>query len=522
MGLFAKEQNMSQISQKRLDSSIPTSHDTAIPHVRIAIVGAGLSGLGMAIQLKQSGITDFTILERASDVGGTWRDNTYPGCACDVQSHLYSFSFALNPNWSHAYAPQSEILDYLHDCVVRFKLNAFIKWNSTLLDATWDDTTQQWFLETEQGPLTAQFLILGQGPLSAPATPAIPGIDTFQGTIFHSATWNHKHSLQGKRVAVIGTGASAIQIIPQIQQLANHLTLFQRTPAWIMPRHDHPIPIWQRSLFRAMPFTQRIARSAIYWMREITGLAMVYQPKILQRAQNAALTHLNNQVRDPELRAKLVPSFTMGCKRILLSDDFYPAITQPNITLETQRIREIHDHSIVTDDGNEHSVDTIILCTGFHVVDAPIASLINGRGGKTLSQHWSSRQQAYLGTTVAGFPNLFLMLGPNTGLGHTSMIYMIESQVKYILDCLKAMQRQQIQAVEIQPDIQASFNEKLQQKMRHTVWMTGCKSWYLDANGHNTILWPGFTVEYRQKTRRFDMQHYKQAKSHQHIPATVS
>ena len=477
-------------------------------HVHVAILGAGFSGLGMAIRLKQHGQQDFAVIERAADIGGTWRDNTYPGCACDIPSHLYSFSFALNPRWSRMYSPQREIWNYLRHCADRFGILPYIQWNSELLDASWNEDGQHWHITTTQGQLTADILILGNGPLSEPSLPPIPGIERFEGVLFHSARWKHDYDLTGKRVAVIGTGASAIQFVPQVQPRVGHLSLFQRTPPWILPRQDHPIPAWQRALFRILPITQRFVRIKIYWQRELLVPGFVHRSNILKRGEQLALRHLAKRVPDPELRAKLTPQYAMGCKRILLSDDFYPAITRPNVEVITERIREVRANSIVTEDGREREIDTIICATGFHVTDAHLPQHVHGRGGRSLADSWHAGPGAYLGTAVAGFPNLFLLIGPNTGLGHNSMVYMTESQITYILDCLRTMKRRNLRAVEVRPEAQETFNAELQQRMQGTVWTSGCSSWYLDAGGRNTTLWPGFTFEFRRRTRHFDPQRY--------------
>jgi cation diffusion facilitator CzcD-associated flavoprotein CzcO len=481
---------------------------TAARIIHVAILGTGFSGLGMAIRLKQQGYENFVVLEQASDIGGTWRDNTYPGCACDIPSHLYSFSFALNPNWSRAYSPQREIWDYLRRCAKHYGILPHILWNTKLLEASWNEADQCWHITTTHGQLIAHILILGNGPLSEPSFPLIAGLDRFEGVKFHSAQWNHDYDLSGKRVAVIGTGASSIQFIPKIQSHIRHLSLFQRTPPWILPRHDHRIPSWQRALFRILPFTQRLARTRIYWRQEFLVVGFLYCSNLLEGAMRLSLRYLEKQVKDPLLRAKLTPHYTIGCKRVLLSDDFYPALTQPNIEVITDRIREVKANSIVTEDGLEHPIDAIIFGTGFHVTDTQLPHAIYGRDGQSLAEHWHAGESAYLGTTVVGFPNLFLLIGPNTGLGHNSMIFMIESQLNYLLDCLRTMDRRNLGAVEVRAEIQEAFATEMQKRMQGTVWMSGCKSWYLDANGHNTTLWPGFTFEYRHRTRHFDLQHY--------------
>jgi cation diffusion facilitator CzcD-associated flavoprotein CzcO len=479
-----------------------------IQHVHIAILGTGFAGLGMAIRLKQQGQENFVILEKAADIGGTWRDNTYPGCACDIPSHLYSFSFALNPHWSHVFSPQDEIWKYLRRCARRFGIIPHILWNSELLEASWNEDDQCWYITTSQGKLRADILILGNGPLSEPSFPNIPGIENFEGVSFHSAHWKHDYDFTRKHVAVIGTGASAVQFVPRIQPRVSSLSLFLRTPPWIVPRLDHPIPTWQRMLYSLLPITQRFVRSKLYWQRELIAFALVYKPERMEDGMKLARQHLARQVADPVLREKLTPHYTMGCKRILLSDDFYPAITQSNVEVITDQIREVRAHSIVTEDGSEHEIDTLIFGTGFHVTDAPLPEHIYGRSGQSLAQSWHSDPNAYLGTTVSGFPNLFLLIGPNTGLGHNSMIFMIESQLSYILDCLHLMERRNLQAVEVPPSIQEAFAVEMQRRMESTVWVSGCTSWYLNANRRNTTLWPGFTFEFWRRTRRFDPQHY--------------
>ncbi len=482
---------------------------TPSQYYRVAIIGTGFSGLGVAIRLKQAGINDFTILERADEVGGTWRDNSYPGCACDIPSHLYSFSFALNPDWSRVFSPQPEIWAYMQRCTTQYGITPHIRFSCPLEEAAWDEAAQLWRLTTPQGEITAQVLVMGYGPLSEPMLPNISGLDKFEGTLFHSAEWNHDHDLSGERVAVIGTGASAIQFVPQIQPTVSQLTMFQRTPPWIFPRMDHDIPTWQRQLYKRLPLAQRLVRSKMYWVRELRGTALFfYKPERSKQAEQLALKFLESQVADPELRAKLTPSYALGCKRILISDDFYQAVTKPNVQIVTDRIKEIRAHSVVTDDGTEHEVDTIICATGFRASEAPAARLVRGREGQVLAEVWQNGAEAYLGTTVTGFPNMFLLIGPNTGLGHNSMIFMIEAQVNYILDALRMMERQQVQAIEVQPETQASFNEEIQKRLQGTVWNSGCKSWYLNDQGRNTTLWPGFTVSFRQRLRRFDPSAY--------------
>lgn len=494
--------------QRTAFPDVLANSDTDIPHVHIAILGTGFSGLGMAIRLKQRGYNDFVVIERADDIGGTWRDNTYPGCACDIPSLLYSFSFAPNPDWTRMYPPQREIQDYLRHCAKRFGILPHILWHNELQSAAWNDDDQCWQLTTTQHHFTADILIMGYGPLCEPSLPSIPGIESFEGTLFHTARWRHDYDLTGKRVAVIGTGASAIQVVPQIQPLAAHLSLFQRTPPWIVPRGDHPIADWKHRLYHALPVAQYLARTRLYWQHEFMAPGLVYGSDIMNAATRLAQRHLEKQVADPVLRAKLTPHYAMGCKRILVSDDYYPALTRPSVEVISDRIHEIRAHSIVTGDGREHEVDAIICGTGFHVTDIQMPTRIQGNGGQSLAARWSEGASAYLGTTVSGFPNMFLLIGPNTGLGHNSIVFMIEAQIHYILSCLRKINKKKLQSVEVRTEVQARFDAEIQRKMLSTVWASGCTSWYLDAKGHNTTLWPGFTFEFWRKTLRFDSQHY--------------
>lgn len=492
------------LDQLERESEPSRAGGTPARHFDVAIVGTGFAGLGMAIRLKQEGLDDFVILERAADVGGTWRDNTYPGCQCDVPSHLYSFSFAPNPNWSRAFSRQPEIWDYLKDCANRFGIMPHIRFESAVTMASWEQDQQRWRIETEGGEYTARVLVAGPGGLSEPSIPPLPGLQSFQGTHFHSATWNHDHDLRGRRVAVVGTGASAIQFVPRIQPEVAELNLYQRTPPWIMPHRDRRLRPWQGSLYRRLPVAQRLVRDAIYWGRE--GFVPFFTNPRLEGVPRAiALRHLRRQVADPELRARLTPTYQVGCKRILMSNDYYPALTRPNVEVLTEGIREICEHSIISTDGTEREVDTIIFGTGFHVSDSPFARRLRGRDGRLLAEVYAGSPQAYRGTTVAGFPNAFMLLGPNTGLGHTSVVVMIEAQLGYVLDALRFMRERGVATVEVRADAQLAYNRKIQDDLRSTVWNAGgCASWYLDANGKNTALWPTYTWRYRRLMRHFD------------------
>jgi len=482
---------------------------SAVRDVRVAIIGSGFAGLGMAIALRRRGETDFVVLERAHEVGGTWRDNTYPGAACDVQSNLYSFSFAPNPDWGRSYSEQPEIQAYLQDVTDRFGVREHCVFGAAVSSARWDDAARRWLVRTSAGEFRAQVLISAAGALADPTYPDIPGIDSFTGTVMHSARWNHRHALTGERVAVIGTGASAIQVVPAIQPIVETVTIYQRTPAWVVPRTDHPVKPLLRRLYRFVPGLQRAIRGALYLMREFLVIGMAKQRRFLTPAGKLAKAHLHRQVRDPKLRKALTPDYTIGCKRILISNDYFPAVAAPNAELVTAGIAEIRPTSIVTTDGVERPTDAIVLATGFHVTDLPIAEKICGRDGRSLADVWSDGMVTNRSAAVAGFPNLFLLVGPNVGVGHTSMVYMIESQVAYVDDALRTMDAEGLEVLETTPEAQAAYRELIAKKSEGTVWLAGgCASWYLDKHGHNTTLWPDFTFRFRRLTRKLDRENY--------------
>jgi cation diffusion facilitator CzcD-associated flavoprotein CzcO len=482
---------------------------TAPVRSKVLVIGTGFAGLGMAIRLKQAGLDDFVVLERAGEVGGTWRDNTYPGAACDVPSHLYSFSFAPNPDWSRSFSPQAEIQEYLRRTATEFGVRAHIRFHHEVLGAVWDETAQRWRVQTNAGEFEADVLISATGALSDPQVPPLPGLDRFEGTVFHSARWRHDHDLTGKRVAVVGTGASAIQFVPQIQPQVEHLTVFQRTPPWILPRWDRPFRPAEQWAFRHLPLMQRIARAGIYWGREQMVAGFVVTPNLMRVAERLARRHLERSVPDPGLRAKLTPDYRIGCKRILISNDYLPSLTEPNVDLVAAGLAAVRERSVIAADGSEHEVDTMIFGTGFHVTDIPVADRITGPGGLTLKGHWAAGMKAYKGTAVAGFPNLFLLVGPNTGLGHSSQVFMIESQIAYVLDAVRHLQRTG-DVVAVRDEAENEWDVGVQRAMGRTVWTTGgCASWYLDDRGRNTTLWPGSTWRFRRHTARFDPSAYR-------------
>jgi cation diffusion facilitator CzcD-associated flavoprotein CzcO len=481
-------------------------------HHNILIVGAGFAGIGMGIRLKQAQIHDFVILERAGRLGGTWRDNTYPGITCDVPSHLYSYSFEPNPDWSRFFAPQEEILTYLERCADKYGVRSHIQFDTEVVSASFDERSGLWTVKTKDGrALSARVLVSGSGhALSKPVFPSLPGRDSFQGKTMHSARWDHAYSMDGKTVAVIGTGASAIQIIPSIAPKVGAMQVYQRTPSWVTAKPDFPINARTQATFRKRPYMQRLARTAIYWILETMALGYVVQPGLNRIRERNALRFLRDNVADPELREKLTPHFRLGCKRILISSDYYATLQRPNVELVTDPIGEIREHSIVTKDGRERTADVIVYATGFETAEAKPPFPILGRRGRDLADAWRDGIEAYLGTTITGFPNLFLLIGPNMGLGHSSMIFMMESQFAYVLDAIRTMHHRKLRYVDVRPDVESRYNDRLQRRLAHTVWNTGgCTSWYLTSSGKNTTAWPGFTFEFRLRTRRFDVKNYE-------------
>ncbi|MGB2851596.1 MAG: NAD(P)/FAD-dependent oxidoreductase [Solirubrobacterales bacterium] len=475
----------------------------------VLIVGAGFSGIGIAIRMLAEGLTDFLMLERADDVGGTWRENTYPGCACDIPSRVYSLSFAQNPDWSTAYPRQREIWDHMRATVDRFGVRPYLRLGHEMQSARWDDSAGRWLVRTNAGLFTSRVLITGTGLLTEPSIPDLPGLGSFEGKVFHTANWDADHRLEGERVAMIGTGASGVQVVPEIQPRVERLSVFQRTAPWIMPRYDRRVSATEKWIYRRFPVIQRIHRALHYWLLESRGFPFFVEPRTFPLIERIALRHLRKQVPDPELRARLTPDYTMGCKRILGSSTYYPALQAENSELITEAISEITAGSIRTADGSEREVDTIIFGTGFEVVDWPLGRVIEGRDGVLLNDAWGGTPEGYKGTTTTGFPNMFMLVGPNVGLGHNSVLFMIESQISYVLDALRQMSERRLQSVEVRAEEQRRFNERLQSKFTNTVWTSGCQSWYMNEEGRVHVLWPMSTVRFRLELARFDLAAYR-------------
>lgn len=469
--------------------------------VRVAIVGGGLGGIGAAVMLRRAGVDDVVVLERADEVGGTWRDNTYPGCACDVPSALYSFTFAPNPAWGRLYARQPEIRAYARAVARDHGVEPHVALGADVLGARWDEAAQRWRISTTKGDWTARALISATGPWSEPVYPDVPGLDAFAGTVFHSSRWDHAHDLTGERVAVIGTGASAVQFVPRIQPRAGRVTIYQRTAQWVLPKGDRGISALEQALYRRVPLTQKALRGAIYCVSELGGFAQRH-PRAIKGVQRIAERHLERQVRDPELRRALTPDHTLGCKRILFANDWYPALTRENVELVPHAVTEIRPGGLVSADGVERPADTLILGTGFGITELPIASRVTGRHGRTLEETWGGSPTGHLGTVVSGFPNFFMILGPNVGNGHSSATVLIEMQAQFAIDAIKRMEREGIASADVRPEVQEAFNAEVQRRLAGTVWNAGgCRSYYMDRNGRNSTIFPGSTLELRRRLR---------------------
>jgi len=467
----------------------------------IAILGAGASGLCMAIAAKRAGFHGVTIYEKSDGVGGTWRDNTYPGAGCDVPSHLYSFSFAPKPDWSHKFSEQPEILAYFEKVADDFGLRPHLRTHSAVTAAAFDAEAGLWRLTLGDGSTaTAHVLVSGVGQLNRPYTAEIPGRESFGGLMFHSARWDHGAGLQGKRIAVIGNGASAVQFVPRIAPAAAHLTVFQRSANWIIPRNDRAYTAFEKQLFASVPPLRAAYREWIYWQLEKNFWAFRQDTLLGRLMEKAARKHLEAQVADPRLRALLTPDYAVGCKRILISDDYYPALQRPNVSVVDGAIARITRGGVETADGRHHPADVIIWGTGFETTDFLSPIEITGLGGVSLNAAWAKGAEAYLGVVTAGFPNFFMLYGPNTNLGHNSIIFMIEAQVNYALQLVNRLWAERLRWIAVKPEAQAAYNATLQAELGRTVWAAGCKSWYKTADGRVTNNWSGFTRTYAQRT----------------------
>ena len=475
------------------------------------IIGSGFGGLGAAIALRKAGISSFVVLEKADAIGGTWRENTYPGCACDVPSHLYSFSFERNPRWSETYSPQAEIRAYLERCADKYDVRRHVRFGAEAARAELDEASGLWTVTTTRGEIFEARVVIGAvGPLHRFSLPKIPGLDTFRGQVIHSARWDHGFDPRGKRVAAVGAGASAIQFIPELVKDVAKLHSFQRTPAWVLPREERRYTELEKKIFTAVPAASWLLRQQIFLGNELRTIGFVSDKRILAFAERMAIRHLESAVSDPALRAILTPRYRMGCKRILMSNTYYPALARPNVEVIGGALDRVTETAVIGPDGAARPVDAIILGTGFDVHDYLGTMRVRGRGGRDLGELWAKEgAHAYLGVTAPGFPNFYTLVGPNTGLGSNSIVYMIEAQIELVMRLVDLIRDRPGALCEVREDVERAFNERIQRKLRSTIWETGCSSWYHDAAGRNSTLWPGLCTSYRMATRRFDPADYR-------------
>jgi cation diffusion facilitator CzcD-associated flavoprotein CzcO len=480
---------------------------------RIAIIGSGFSGLCLGIQLKRAGIHSFTIYEKSDRLGGTWRDNTYPGAACDVPAFAYCFSFEQKTDWSRKWAPQGEILAYMDHCAEKYGILPHVRFGTEIAGARFDEAAGVWRLRTTAGEeIVADVVVSGVGQLNRPAVPALPGLDRFRGERFHSARWNHAYDLRGKRVAVVGNAASAIQFIPQIAPLVRRLFILQRSPNWMLPRRDRAYGAAEKRRFARWPWLARLYRWWLWLSYEMRFPLIRQKPLMSRWVERAARRYIDETVADRSLRAVLVPDYPVAGKRLLISDDYYPTLNRPNVEVVTSGIERLTEDAVVMRDGRVLAVDCVILATGFETTSFLAPMAIAGRGGRVLHEEWRGGARAYLGLTVSGFPNFFMMYGPNTNLGHNSIIFMIECQTRYILECLRQMDERDLQWIDLHPEEMAEYNARLQRELAGTVWAATPRSWYKTAGGTITNNWPGSTVRYWWRTRKADLACYETAR----------
>ncbi|TYB42777.1 flavin-containing monooxygenase [Actinomadura chibensis] len=474
----------------------------------VVIIGSGFGGIGMAIRLRAAGVRDVVVLEKADGLGGTWRDNTYPGAACDVPSHLYSFSFEPKTDWSRRFPPQPEILDYLRHCARKYGVLECVRFGTEVTEARFDEDAALWRITTTSGGLDARVLVSACGQLNRPALPPIEGREAFAGPSFHSARWDHGVDLRGRRVAVVGTGASAVQFVPEVAAEAAELRLFQRSAPYVIDKPDRAYRRWEGAVLRHVPGLYGLSRARIYALYESRALGFVKYPRLLALLEKRFRNTLRRGVQDPRLRDALIPGYPMGCKRILISSDYYPALARPNVDLVTDPITGVTPTGVRTA-RRHYDVDVIVYATGFRTTEFLSPMKIVGRGGRELNEAWRDGAHAHLGITVSGFPNLFLLYGPYTNLGHNSIIYMLESQFRYVLGCVDALRRAGLAWIDVRPDVQDAFTRDMRERLRSTVWEKGCRSWYMTADGKVVNNWPGFTFAYRRATRRPDPRHFR-------------
>jgi cation diffusion facilitator CzcD-associated flavoprotein CzcO len=478
-------------------------------HADVLIIGAGFTGLGTAIRLRQAGIHNIIILERSNEVGGTWRDNQYPGAACDIPSNLYSYSFVQNPDWSRSFSGSQEILNYIHGIVEKFDLKPLIRFGQDVRSLTFDEKKGEWYAGTVGGKtFTGRALVMSSGPLANASLPNIAGLEQYQGHKIHSARWDHDYDFTGKRVAVIGTGASAVQIIPELVKQAEQVKVFQRTPGWVMPRPNFASPEWQKTLFRQLPATQTALRQTLFWGHEVMALGLIWNTPLTRLLEQISKAHLWHQVKDPWLRRQLTPNFTIGCKRVLVSSDYYPALQQDNCELITWPIATLSKNGIRTAEGIEHQVDCIVFATGYEVYNNRTPFPVFGLNGRELGTEWTQGAQAYKSVSVAGYPNLFMTPGPNSGPGHNSFLVYMEAEIDYTVRGIQTLLNENLKVLDVTEEAQTRFNRGIQKRLAKTNWNSGCKSWYLTEDGFNATMFPGFATQFANQLKQLERDHY--------------
>ncbi|MCX2710658.1 flavin-containing monooxygenase [Mycolicibacterium sp. J2] len=478
--------------------------------VSVAIIGAGFAGIGAAIRLKDRGITDFVIYERDTRVGGTWRDNTYPGAACDIPSRLYSYSFAPNPDWSHTYSGSAEILRYIDDMVTEAGLEPHIRFEHTVTGVVYDQAAGEWTVSfADRAPVRARAVIVASGPLANVSLPELPGIDTFEGKKIHSARWDHGYDFAGKKVAVVGTGASAVQIVPELVKVAESVKVFQRTAGWVLPRYNTATADWLKDIYKTVPLAEKLMRSAWFWGHESVALGVVWDTPFTRLVETVSRANLRAQVKDPWLRRQLTPDFSAGCKRLLMTSDYYPALQADNCKLVTWPIARLSPNGIRTVEGIEHQFDAIVFATGFDVSKTGTPFPVTGVDGRVLASEWSRGAYAYRSVAVSGYPNLYFTFGPNSGPGHSSALVYMEAQIDYITDAIGKLLQFGWKALDVRPDVQARYNERIQRRLRSTTWNSGCQSWYLTEDGFNATMFPGFATQYVNQLKALDLRDYR-------------
>ncbi|BDD84059.1 putative monooxygenase [Tsukamurella pulmonis] len=478
--------------------------------ISVAIIGAGFAGIGAAIRLQDKGIDDYVVFERDTRVGGTWRDNTYPGAACDIPSRLYSYSFAPNPDWSHTYSGSAEILQYIDSMVESSGVAPHIRFEHTVTGVVYDADAGEWTISFEgREPQRARAVIIASGPLANCSFPAITGIEDYEGHKIHSARWDHDYDFTGKKVAVVGTGASAVQIVPELVEQAASVKVFQRTPGWVLPRINTETGEFTKTLYRSIPGAQQLARALWFWGHESVALGVVWNTPLTRVVEAVSKLHLRLQVRDPWLRRQLTPDFAAGCKRLLMTSDYYPALQRENCKLVTWPIARIAPKGIRTVEGVEHQFDCIVFATGFDVSKTGSPIPVTGLDGRVLADEWSGGAYAYRSVAVSGYPNLYVTFGPNSGPGHSSALVYMEAQIDYITDAIAQLLRSGWKALDVRADVQEAYNRDIQRRLTATTWNSGCSSWYLTDDGFNATMYPGFASQYVGQLRTVDLRDYR-------------